>query len=44
VKCALTTGVTGQGGAYLAEFLLHKDYDLHSPFNASMFRLNPRRK
>ncbi|MDX8377060.1 MAG: GDP-mannose 4,6-dehydratase, partial [Mariprofundales bacterium] len=26
VKKALITGVTGQDGAYLAEFLLNKDY------------------
>lgn len=28
-KCALITGITGQGGAYLAEFLLHKGYVVH---------------
>ena len=28
-KCALITGVTGQDGAYLAEFLLHKGYEVH---------------
>lgn len=28
-KIALITGVTGQDGAYLAEFLLHKGYDVH---------------
>ncbi len=28
-KVALITGVTGQDGAYLAEFLLSKDYDVH---------------
>ncbi len=28
-KCALITGVTGQDGAYLAEFLLNKDYEVH---------------
>src|SRR5208337_5663135 len=26
---ALITGVTGQDGAYLAEFLLGKDYEVH---------------
>ena len=26
---ALITGVTGQDGAYLAEFLLEKGYDVH---------------
>ena len=29
MKCALITGVTGQDGAYLAEFLLQKDYTVH---------------
>jgi GDPmannose 4,6-dehydratase len=28
-KKALITGVTGQDGAYLAEFLLRKDYEVH---------------
>lgn len=28
-KIALITGVTGQDGAYLAEFLLKKDYEVH---------------
>lgn len=28
-KKALITGVTGQDGAYLAEFLLHKGYEVH---------------
>ena len=28
-KCALVTGVTGQDGAYLAELLLSKGYDVH---------------
>jgi GDPmannose 4,6-dehydratase len=29
MKTALITGVTGQDGAYLAEFLLGKDYEVH---------------
>jgi GDPmannose 4,6-dehydratase len=29
MKIALITGVTGQDGAYLAEFLLSKDYEVH---------------
>ncbi len=29
MKRALITGVTGQDGAYLAEFLLRKDYEVH---------------
>jgi GDPmannose 4,6-dehydratase len=28
-RVALITGVTGQDGAYLAEFLLHKGYEVH---------------
>ncbi|MBT8069174.1 MAG: GDP-mannose 4,6-dehydratase, partial [Gammaproteobacteria bacterium] len=28
-KVALITGVTGQDGSYLAEFLLEKDYEVH---------------
>jgi len=28
-KIALITGVTGQDGSYLAEFLLHKGYEVH---------------
>ena len=27
-KTALITGITGQDGSYLAEFLLEKDYDV----------------
>jgi len=29
MKKALITGVTGQDGAYLAEFLLGKGYEVH---------------
>ena len=28
-KVALITGITGQDGAYLAEFLLRKGYEVH---------------
>ena len=28
-KVALITGVTGQDGSYLAEFLLEKSYEVH---------------
>ena len=28
-KTALITGITGQDGAYLADFLLTKDYTVH---------------
>lgn len=40
-KIALITGITGQDGSYLAEFLLNKDYEVHgikrrsSSFNTS---------
>ena len=40
-KVALITGITGQDGSYLAEFLLEKDYEVHgikrraSSFNSS---------
>ena len=30
VKKALITGVTGQDGSYLSEFLLEKGYDVHA--------------
>jgi GDPmannose 4,6-dehydratase len=37
-KCALITGITGQDGAYLAEFLLNKGYVVHGlRRRASMF-------
>jgi len=29
VKKALITGITGQDGSYLAEFLLDKGYEVH---------------
>ena len=29
MKRAVITGVTGQDGSYLAEFLLAKDYEVH---------------
>ena len=28
-KRALITGITGQDGSYLSEFLLEKDYEVH---------------
>ena len=28
-KTALITGITGQDGSYLAEFLIDKGYDVH---------------
>jgi len=29
MKTALITGITGQDGSYLSEFLLEKGYDVH---------------
>ena len=38
MKVALITGITGQDGAYLAEFLLKKGYEVHGiKRRASMF-------
>jgi len=35
VKTALITGITGQDGSYLAEFLLEKGYDVHGTIRRS---------
>ena len=35
MKTALITGVTGQDGSYLAEFLLDKGYDVHGTIRRS---------
>ena len=35
MKKALITGVTGQDGSYLAEFLLEKGYDVHGMIRRS---------
>lgn len=41
MKRALITGVTGQDGAYLAEFLLAKDYEVHGiKRRTSLFNTN----
>ena len=43
-KVALITGITGQDGSYLAEFLIEKGYEVHgilrrsSSFNTGIFR------
>ena len=37
-KVALITGVTGQDGAYLAEFLLGKGYVVHEPVDVRQVR------
>ncbi len=36
-KRALITGVTGQDGAYLAGFLLHKGYEVHGIKRRALF-------
>lgn len=41
MKVALITGITGQDGAYLAEFLLQKGYEVHGiKRRASLFNTN----
>lgn len=35
MKKALITGITGQDGSYLAEFLLNKDYEVHGAIRRS---------
>ena len=35
MKIALITGITGQDGSYLAEFLLEKGYDVHGTIRRS---------
>jgi GDPmannose 4,6-dehydratase len=40
-KCALITGITGQDGAYLAEYLLEKGYEVHGiKRRTSLFNTN----
>ena len=34
-KVALITGITGQDGSFLAEFLLEKGYDVHGTIRRS---------
>ena len=41
MKKAFITGVTGQDGSYLAEFLLEKGYEVHATIRrASIFNTN----
>ncbi len=35
MKTALITGITGQDGSFLAEFLLDKGYDVHGIYHPS---------
>jgi len=37
MKKALITGITGQDGSYLAEFLLSKGYEVHGIIRLSSF-------
>lgn len=39
MKTALITGITGQDGSYLAEFLLEKEYDVHGYYTSFIGRL-----
>jgi GDP-D-mannose dehydratase len=39
-KKALITGITGQDGSYLAEFLLNKGYEVHDAFNCDFTPTN----
>lgn len=39
-KVALITGITGQDGAYLAEFLIKKDYVVHG-LNQTRINIEP---
>ncbi len=41
-KVALITGITGQDGSYLAEFLLDKGYDVHGVIRRSSVDFRPR--
>ena len=38
-KKALITGITGQDGAYLAELLLSKDYEVHGSAKLGLFSI-----
>ena len=42
MKTALITGVTGQDGSYLSEFLLEKGYDVHGIIRRSSVDFRPR--
>ncbi|MDR6553591.1 GDP-mannose 4,6-dehydratase [Paenibacillus qinlingensis] len=42
MKIALITGINGQDGAYLAKFLLEKDYEIHGLIRRSSIEKNDR--
>lgn len=37
MKKALITGITGQDGSYLAEFLLEKSYEVHGHYPPCLY-------
>ena len=39
MKTALITGITGQDGSYLAEFLLEKGYEVHGIVRRAMMAI-----
>lgn len=39
MKKAFITGVTGQDGSYLAEFLLEEGYDVHAILRLSLIHI-----
>lgn len=39
-KVALITGITGQGGSFLAEFLIEKGYEVHGILRLSFSSFN----
>ena len=41
-KVALITGITGQDGSYLAEFLLEKGYEVHGLIRGHSISNTPR--
>ena len=43
-KIALITGITGQDGSYLAEFLLKKNYEVHGIVREESLKIEDRIK
>jgi len=41
MKKALITGITGQDGSYLAEFLLSKGYEVHGIIRRAIYNIKP---
>lgn len=44
MKKALITGITGQDGSYLAEFLLEKGYEVHGITRRTVYYLDDHRR